>query len=202
MDVETRVDIEGEVSMKKAVVIFGSPRKNSNTAILVNEALRGMEESGIQAEIFYLNQMKLKGCQACYHCKETRTAECKIKDDMGRIMAAINAADGILVATPIYWGYVTAQTKTWLDRMFPYIDMSLGSLLPGGKTASFIITQNQANPGLFVPAIESFKMMLNYVGFNIGQTLIANDLDQGSKPMASENQVFMQKAYEIGRYLL
>jgi multimeric flavodoxin WrbA len=184
--------------MKKAVVIFGSPRKNSNTAILVNEAIRGMEASGIQAEVFYLNELQLKGCQACYYCKEVQEARCKVKDDMAKIMDAINNADGILVASPIYWGHVTAQTKTWLDRMFPYIDMKVGSRLPRGKTASFIFTQNQANPDLFLPAIESFKMMLGYIGFAAGDTLIANDLDKGHKPMATENPAFMEQAFALG----
>lgn len=185
--------------MKNVAIIFGSPRKNSNTAILVNEAIRGMQAGGIQSEIFYLNEINLKGCQACYYCKETKKAECKLKDDMSKIQASIEEADGVLVASPIYWGYVTSQTKTWLDRMFPYISIQMGNLLPKGKIMSFIFTQNQADPSLFVPGIESFKLMLNIIGFDIGETLIANDLDKGNKPMADQNPVFMEKAYELGK---
>ncbi len=186
--------------MKNVPVIFGSPRKNSNTAILVDEVVRGMQDSGITSEIFYLNEMNLRGCQACYFCKETGKAQCKLKDDMGKIMAAIDKADGVIVASPIYWGHVTAQTKTWMDRMFPYIGIGMESLLPKGKVISFIFTQNQPDPDLFVPAIESLKMMFNIVGFNIGETLIANDLDRNHKPMVNQNKEFMEKAYKIGKF--
>lgn len=187
--------------MSKVAVILGSPRKNGNTALLVNEAVKAMRDSGVESEVFYLNEMKIKGCQACYHCKKNETTECKLKDDMKKVHQAIEEADGVLVATPIYWGHVTAQTKTWLDRMFPYVNIKLRSYLPKGKKMSFIFTQNQPNEELFKPAIESFKYILKLIGFKIQDTLIANDLDMGAKPMASEYPELMRKAYEIGKSL-
>ena len=63
--------------------------------------------------------------------------------------------DGLIVATPIYFVGVTAQTKAWLDRLFLYIGMGLPSKLPS-KKASFIFTQNQPNEVLFQVPIGNF----------------------------------------------
>jgi multimeric flavodoxin WrbA len=121
---------------------------------------------------------------------------------MQMIYTAINEADGLIVATPIYFAEVTAQTKTWLDRMFPYINMHVQSLLPKGKTASFIFTQNQNDPTLFTAQINIFMNMLRFIGFEVRDSMIASNLDYGNKPMANEQEIYMTKAYEIGRHLL
>jgi multimeric flavodoxin WrbA len=187
---------------KRVVIVFGSPRKNSNTHILVEEARKGLTDNGVGSEIFYLNEMNIKGCQACYYCKRENVMDCAVKDDMQKIHEAIHKADGILVASPIYFGGVTAQTKAWLDRLFPLIGMNVNSLMAKGKKAAFIFTQNQPAPELFSNYIEGFKMMIGFIGFEVKDTLLAYNLNKGYKPMATENREFMTKAYELGRGLL
>lgn len=187
---------------RNVVIIFGSPRKNSNTYILVEEARKGLTERGIKSEIFYLNEMNIKGCQACYYCKGNNVCECAVKDEMQKIYSAIKKADGLMVASPIYFGGVTAQTKLWLDRMFPFIDMKLNSMIEKGKKAAFIFTQNQPAPDLFTNQINSFKLMVKYFGFEAKGSLLAYDLDKGYKPMVTEKQEFMRKAYALGRDML
>ncbi|OHD15315.1 MAG: hypothetical protein A2086_01590 [Spirochaetes bacterium GWD1_27_9] len=187
--------------MKKVVIIFGSPKKNSNTHILIEKAQQGLASQKIESEVFYLNDMSIKGCQGCYYCKKNNVAECVIKDDMQKIYKAIQESDGIIVATPIYFGEVTAQTKLWLDRLFPYIDMNVNSLIPKGKKASFIFTQNQPVPTLFVEYINNFKNMVGFVGFEIKESLLAYNLDKDYKPMVSENPDIMNKAYNLGKNL-
>lgn len=188
--------------MKKVAIIFGSPRKNSNTHLLVQEAQKGLADSGIASEIFFLNEMNIKGCQACYYCKKNNDPTCCIKDDMQKLYLEMTETQGIIVASPIYFGGVTAQTKVWLDRLFPFIDLKVNSLLPQGKKAALIFTQNQPYPELFLEPIKSFTSMLNYIGYEIKDSLIAYDLDKGYKPMVSENKEFMKKAYDLGKNLL
>ena len=187
---------------KNVVIIFGSPRKNSNTHILMEEARKGITEKGIQTQIFYLNEMNIKGCQACYYCKRNNVAECAIKDDMQKIHEALKKADGMLITTPIYFGGVTAQTKLWLDRMFPFIDLKLNSFIAKGKKVAFIFTQNQPAPGFFTNQINSFKNMVGIIGFEVKGSLLAYNLDKGYKPLVTENREFMRIAYELGRGLL
>jgi len=185
--------------MKKVAILFGSPRKNSNTHLLVEEARRGLAESGAESTIFFLNDMKIRGCQACYYCKRNNVMDCAVKDDMQPIYQAIIESDGIIVASPIYFGEVTAQTKACIDRMFPFIGMEVNSLLPKGKKAAFIFTQNQPNPVFFEGYMEGFRTALGFVGFERGETLLACDLDKNYKPMVTENRELMEKAYSLGR---
>jgi multimeric flavodoxin WrbA len=187
---------------KNVVVIFGSPRKNGNTHILVEEACQALSSRGIGHEIFFLNNLKIQGCQACYYCKRKNVAECAIQDDMQMIYAAIKKSDGLLIASPIYFGGVTAQTKLWVDRMFPFIDMNVRSLMPKSQPAAFIFTQNQPRPGLFANYIAGFKEMVGYLGFAPKGSLLACDLDKGYKPMVTENPELMRQAYALGHDLL
>lgn len=185
--------------MSKATIIFGSPRKNSNTHILVETVIKGLEDKDVSYKIFYLNEMDIKGCQACYYCKNSKIRECIIKDDMQAIYKSINESDGIIVASPIYFGGITSQTKTWLDRLFPYIDMQANSTMPEEKTAGLIITQNQPEPTLFTGNIKTFQKMLQLIGFIPGKILLACDLDKGYKPMVNEDNELLQEAYNFGR---
>lgn len=185
--------------MNKATIIFGSPRKNSNTHILVENVIKGLEDTDAGYEIFHLNDMDIKGCQACYSCKNSEIGECIIKDDMQAIYKSINESDGIIVASPIYFGGITSQTKTWLDRLFPYIDMQANSTMPEKKTAGLIITQNQPDQTLFTSHIKTFQFMLQLIGFHPNKLLLACDLDKGYKPMVTENTELMQEAYDLGR---
>ncbi len=188
--------------MQKVAIVFGSPRTGSNTDILVKEAQKGLADVGISSEIFYLNEMDIKGCQACNQCKKNDTTTCVIKDDIQNIHQAIESSAGLIVASPIYFAGVTAQTKTWLDRMYPYIDKQLNSKLPKGKKAALIFTQNQPDQNLFLPAIKTFRAVMKVFGYEIKGSLLACNLDKDDKPMVTEDRDIMQKAYLLGSHLL
>jgi len=188
--------------MQRVAIVFGSPRKGSNTEILVKEAQRGLADAGASSEIFYLQEMNIAYCKACYHCKKANTTTCALKDDMQKIHRALEDSEGLIVATPIYFAGVTAQTKTWVDRMFPYIDMKLNSRMPKGKKASLIFTQNQPDPDRFLPAIKIFRSVIKIFGYEMKETLLACNLEKGSKPMVTEDKEMMQRAYQLGRHLL
>lgn len=188
--------------MKKATILIGSPRKNGSTHILAGEAERGLKEEGIATEVVFLNDLTIRGCQACYYCKKNDVAARAVQDDMQKIHRLIQESDGLIVATPIYFGGVTAQTKTWLDRMFPYIGMDLSPKLPAGKRVSFIFTQNQPDARLFEGGMGTFMFAVGLSGLSVKDHLFAYDLDAGIKPPVTEKREFMDRAYGIGRNLL
>jgi multimeric flavodoxin WrbA len=188
--------------MKKALILIGSPRKKGSTAILAAEAERGLKEQGVETETLFLNDLKIKGCQACYWCKKNDVTECAVQDDMQTIHRLMKECDGIIVASPIYFAGVTAQTKAWLDRLFPYIGMNLSPKMPGGKKVSFIFTQNQPDIRLFGIPVRTFKQMVGLSGLSVKDHMIACDLDAGIKPPVEENAEFMEEAYRMGRELL
>lgn len=98
----------------KTVAFMGSPRKNGNTDLLLREAIKGIEESGLNVQTFNLNSMSISPCQNCGGCDETGI--CIFEDDMSLIYDAIRTADRIILATPIFFFSVSAQTKMMIDR--------------------------------------------------------------------------------------
>jgi multimeric flavodoxin WrbA len=188
--------------MTKVTILIGSPRKKGSTAILAAEAERGLKEQGIDTETVFLNDLKINGCQACYWCKKNDVAECAVKDDMQKVHQMMKESDGLIVASPIYFAGVTAQTKAWLDRLFPYIGMNLSPKMPAGKKVSFIITQNQPDARLFDTPVRTFMQMVGLTGLSVKDHIIAYDLDAGFKPPVTEKKEFIEKAYRIGKELL
>ncbi len=98
----------------KTVAFLGSPRKDGNTELLLKETLRGIEDAGLIVQIFNLNSMNIQPCQDCGGCD--KTGECVIHDDMDQIYVAIKSADRIILASPIFFLSLSAQTKAMIDR--------------------------------------------------------------------------------------
>jgi len=188
--------------MKKALILIGSPRKKGSTAILAAEAERGLKEQGIETTTVFLNDKEIRGCQACYWCKRNDIAACAVKDDMQYVHQLLQESDGVIVASPIYFSGVTAQTKAWLDRMFPYMNMNLVPKLPKTTKVSFIFTQNQPDARLFKSGIDAFMYAVGLSGMAVTDHLIAYDLDAGIKPPVTETAGFMEAAYRIGKNLI
>lgn len=94
--------------------IVGSPRIRGNTERLVLEALKAAEEDGAQTKLIRLAGKEIKPCDACLSCRKTR--ECRIKDDFQSIFDKMVKADGIILATPVYFGSATPQIKALIDR--------------------------------------------------------------------------------------
>jgi len=94
--------------------ILGSPRKEGNTDILLQELLKGARSKGARTEEIYLPGMNFKGCIECGGCN--KTGICILKDDMTPIYAKLRSADIVILASPIFFAGVTAQLKAMIDR--------------------------------------------------------------------------------------
>ena len=102
----------------KAVVLHGSPRRGGNSDTLADHFIRGLKAAAeVQTWDFYTNEMSIRPCQGCEHCQTSVDNGCTINDDMQQIYSVIGDADVVVFATPMYWGYMTAQLKTVVDRM-------------------------------------------------------------------------------------
>lgn len=101
----------------KIVAINGSPRKNGNTAQLLEVVRREVEAAGVEFQVFQPGP-KVHPCMACYHCLNTGSLRCVQTDDMvNEIIAACIDADGILLASPVYHGGIAGGMKCVLDRL-------------------------------------------------------------------------------------
>lgn len=124
----------------KFCVIMGSPRVNGNTAELCKPFLARLEELGAKYDYIKLAGMEINPCIGCYSCQNvTGSYGCvQDDDDMGEVVKAIQAADCIVLATPIYAWYCPAKLKAVLDRhygMNKYYGSATGSLWAGKHVA-------------------------------------------------------------------
>lgn len=102
----------------KAMVLYGSPKREGNSATLAKFFCNGLEKSGVKDIYhFYTNEMKIQTCQMCMSCQHSEGNECIIEDDMRQITDAFKESDIVVFATPMFWGYMTAQLKIVMDRM-------------------------------------------------------------------------------------
>jgi multimeric flavodoxin WrbA len=100
----------------KVVAIVGSPHAKGNTSYLVDEALKEISSQGIETEKIMLGECVVNPCLGHKECGTY--AVCKIKDDAPAIIKKYNEADGVILATPVYFYDVSAQMKAFIDRNF------------------------------------------------------------------------------------
>ncbi len=98
----------------KVVGIAGSPRRAGNSERLLDRAMAGARDKGAEVEKIIVSDLKIAPCQECLLC--VRTGECTIKDDFQLVQNKIREAEGIIIASPIFFTSVPAQLKTMIDR--------------------------------------------------------------------------------------
>jgi len=98
----------------KVLGISGSPRIGGNTDILLDKVLEGARSKGAETEKIILNNLKFSPCQECGNLRDN--GSCIIEDDLQPIYKKIEEADGIILASPIFFGSLSAQTKMMIDR--------------------------------------------------------------------------------------
>jgi multimeric flavodoxin WrbA len=103
----------------KVLGVVGSPRKNGNTEILMDEILKTAREAGCDTEIFLMSEKRVAPCDACASCFDT--GFCVVQDDMQELYAMMERADAIVFGSPVYFGSVSAQFKAVMDRMFVFL---------------------------------------------------------------------------------
>jgi multimeric flavodoxin WrbA len=98
----------------KVIAICGSPRKNGNTEMLCKHTLKAIDEEGLQTELVPLSGLDIQPCRACDSCAETGL--CVIKDDFASVFIKMKEAEGIILASPVYYGSCTSLLKALMER--------------------------------------------------------------------------------------
>jgi len=114
------------IMMKRIIIIDGGPRKAMNTAAMLNSIAQGVKSVSDQIEVktVRLYELNYKGCMSCMACKIKGKASnvCKFKDALTPVLEEIAEADGLALGSPIYFGDVTGQMRTFLERLaFPWL---------------------------------------------------------------------------------
>ncbi len=100
----------------KVLILNGSPKANGNTAIACEELVKTFEEQGVDAEVVQVGNQAVRGCIACGRCQEL--GRCVFDDVVNEIAPKFEAADGLVLATPVYYANANATLIAVLDRLF------------------------------------------------------------------------------------
>lgn len=132
--------------MKKIMIIDGGPRLFMNTDSMISAFVQGVNEGGGVAKVVRLYGIDYKGCRSCMACqlKGQRVASCLYQDGLTEILKECSQADGLVLASPIYYGETTGMMRTFWERLtFPWLDYSHGTFLaPKKMPVAFIYTMN------------------------------------------------------------
>ena len=114
----------------KALFVNGSPRKNWNTHKMLESAMKGAAEAGAEVELIHLYDFAFKGCVSCFACKVKNSKTnglCAFRDALTPTLEKAREADVIVIGSPIYFSYPTAQARAFLERlMFPVLSYKTG----------------------------------------------------------------------------
>lgn len=211
----------------KIIAINGSPRKNWNTATLLQKTLDGAVSAGAQTELINLYDLNYRGCYSCFACKELNGksyGKCPIKDDLLPIFKKIENADALVLGSPIYLGRITGEMQSFFERLtFQYLTYTNppGSLFPKKISTAFIYTMGQSEDAAkqmdYEVLFNSLERFLTIV-FGASEKLFSFDayqFEDYSKYYAPKfdvaakkkhrTEVFpldCQKAYEMGKRLI
>lgn len=100
----------------KVLILNGSPRMDGNTSVAVDEMVSIFEKEGVETEVVRVGNMDIRGCIACNSCGET--GKCVFDDVVNQLAPKFEEADGLIVASPVYYASANATLIACLDRLF------------------------------------------------------------------------------------
>ena len=129
--------------MAKVLLLNGSPRAHGCTAAALDEMIRIFETEGIETELIQVGNQAIRGCVACGFC--TKNGRCVVNDLVNETAPKLEAADGLVIGSPVYYGSPNGTLLSFLDRLFystPFskhmkVGAAVVSCRRGGNTASF-----------------------------------------------------------------
>ena len=182
---------------ESVLIVNGATRINGNTDILVEKIIEGANKSYLNPPLVELRNKHILNCIGCYKC--LRESECNFQDDMTEIRNQINAAELMILASPLYWCGVTGLMKTFLDRLFFYYHPENKALI-AGKKAIIVTPMNQKNVDFESEVlVEFYNRLFGCLGVKIINMLFfSNIMEKGSVLKKLE---YLEQAYAIGTNL-
>ena len=179
--------------MKSILGIMGSPRKNGNTHILIDNILKSAQEEGAKVDVLFLTDLKIKECDGCHRC--WKGEECPKDDDMVGVYPRIIKSDLFVFGTPVYWYGPTGLMKLFIDRLV-YFNCPTNRAKIRGKSAVIAVPFEDENIETASLLIQTFKKCLEYLEMRlIGKIIVPGVTEKGE---IAEKEKYMKEAYELG----
>jgi multimeric flavodoxin WrbA len=183
----------------KVLVLLGSPRKKGNSAILAEQIAKGAKSGNAKVKTIYLHGKNIAPCKGCMSCQKKGSKGCSIRDDMQEIYLKLIEADAWVIASPVYWFTMSAQTKIFMDRCFALPAYQKDPFR--GKRIAIAMTYGDEDPFTSgcINALRTFQDAYGYTESPIVGMVYGSAMDAGQIRF---NEKVMQDAFDLGKKLV
>jgi len=191
--------LESKAKTKQVLVILGSPRRKGNSSTLAARISRGAKSAGAEVETVFLQDMQISPCRGCGTCQKHDSKGCANQDDMQKIYPKLIKADAWVIASPVYWFTMSAQTKIFMDRCYALTAYAKNPFV--GKRIAIAMSYGDADPvkSGCVNALRTFQDAFRYTGSKIVGMVYGSAMEAGE---IANNEALMREAEELGKLLV
>ena len=188
----------------KVLGIAGSPRRDGNTDLLLRQVLVGAASQTTEIKTVFLSELNISPCRHCDGC--LKTGKCVVDDDMQWLHTDLREADCIVLASPIFFMGVTAQTKAMIDRCQALWVIKYVLKLPVATNPNkerrgiFVSVGGTKLRNLFQPAISTVKSWFTTLDISYAGELVFSGIDE--KKAILKHQTALKEAFTIGQKLV
>ena len=186
----------------KVLLLNGSPKANGNTAHALREMADVFAQEGIEAEIIHIGNQDIRGCIACGNCG--KTGKCVFDDAVNAIAPKFEAADGLVIGSPVYYAMANATLMAFMQRLFysSHFDktMKVGASIAIARRGGCSSTYDEMNKffGISGMPIASSQYWNSVHGGAPGQALEDAEGMQTMRTLA-RNMAFLMKSIALGK---
>ena len=180
--------------------IMGSPRIKGNTDLLLDETLKGAQGQGAEVEKLLVDRLNIAPCREYYGC--LKDGNCVIRDDMDDIYPRLLEADGVVVASPIFFYGLTGQVKALIDRcqaLWARKYVLKQSPPNSARKGAFIGVGATRGERLFDGSILTVQYFFKAIGVRYVDELLVRGVDRRGE--IKEHPTALSDAFELGRRL-
>jgi len=183
---------------KSVLVILGSPRRKGNSAKLASQIAKGARSVKAKVETIFLQGKNIAPCKACDICRKAKSKGCAIRDDMQELYPKVINADALVIASPVYWFNISAQTKIFMDRLHGLPAYKADALIGKRIAIAMSFGGEDAFDSGCVNALRAFQDAFAYkesiiVGMVYGSAEAAGEI--------AANEKLMHEAFDLGKKL-
>lgn len=184
-------------------MLNGSPRKDGNTAIALKEEMEKIfQAEGIDVETVQVGNQAVRGCISCYSCK--KNGKCIFDDQVNQVASKFQDADGLVVASPVYYGSANGALVSFLDRLFYSASfdktMKVGASVAVARRGGITATYDELNKYFTISGmpVASSQYWNGVHGREIGEAVQDEEGLQTMRVLA-RNMTFLMKSIALGK---
>lgn len=186
----------------KVLMINGSPHAEGNTAAALGQVRKALEEDGVTVETLHIGQMSIRGCIACGSC--AKTGRCAIDDAVNEAAEKFETADGLVVASPVYYASANGTLVSFLDRLFysTHFDkrMKVGAAVTVARRGGLSATFDELNKYFTISSMPVASSQY----WNSAHGCVAGEASEDAEGMQTmrtlgHNMAFLMKSIALGK---